>query len=65
MDKRTKLHDGIVGIIYLVSIILALNVSIQWIYVAVVVAVLQILSMFTGFCPVYFVLDKTMKSAKA
>ena len=60
MDAKTKLHDGIVGIIYLISVILALTVSIQWIYLAAAVAVLQILSMFTGFCPVYFILNSLM-----
>lgn len=58
--SKVKIHDGIVGMIYLVSVLLALYVNIQWIYLAGGVAVLQILSMFTGFCPVYFVLDKMM-----
>lgn len=60
MNNKTKIHDGIVGIIYLTSIILGATVSIQWLYLAGVVAVLQILSMFTGFCPVYFILNKFM-----
>ncbi len=58
MNNRTKLHDGIVGMIYLLSIILATTVSMQWLYLAGAVAVLQIMSMFTGFCPVYYTLDK-------
>lgn len=60
MEAKTKVHDGIVGIIYLTSVILTLSVNIQWVYLAGVVAILQILSMFTGFCPVYFVLNKVM-----
>lgn len=60
MKTKTKIHDGIVGIIYLLSIVLGATVSIQWLYLAGAVAVLQILSMFTGFCPVYFVLNKIM-----
>ncbi|MEX0647889.1 MAG: DUF2892 domain-containing protein [Balneolaceae bacterium] len=64
MQSKTKLHDGIVGIIYLVSIILAVTINIQWLYLAGVVAVLQIMSMFTGFCPVYYILNKFIPDRK-
>lgn len=64
MKSRTKIHDGIVGIIYLASILLAVYVSQQWLYLAGAVAVLQIMSMFTGFCPVYYLLDKMMPQQK-
>jgi hypothetical protein len=60
IQSKIKLHDGIVGLTYLLSIILAITVNIQWLYLAGVVAVLQIMSAFTGFCPVYFVLNKIM-----
>ncbi len=60
MQSKTKIHDGIVGMIYLLSVLMALYVNIQWLYLAGAVAVLQIMSMFTGFCPVYFILDKVM-----
>lgn len=60
MKNKTKIHDGIVGVIYLTSILLAVYVSMSWLYLAGAVAVLQIMSAFTGFCPVYFVLDKIM-----
>ncbi len=65
MKTKTKIHDGIVGIIYLSSIILGATVNLQWLYVAGAVAVLQILSMFTGFCPVYYLLNKMMPEAKS
>lgn len=64
MDSKTKLHDGIVGAIYLLSIILGVTVNIQWLIIAGVVAVLQIMSSFTGFCPVYYILNKVMPEAK-
>lgn len=60
MQSKTRIHDSIVGAIYLLSIILSVTVSIQWLYLAGTVAVLQILSLFTGFCPVYYILDKFM-----
>ncbi|MEL7833831.1 YgaP family membrane protein [Fodinibius sp. Rm-B-1B1-1] len=65
MNNRTKLHDGIVGMIYLLSIILATTVNLQWLYLAGAVAILQIMSMFTGFCPVYYTLDKLMDQTKS
>jgi hypothetical protein len=37
---------------------LALTVNLQFIYIAAAVAVLQVLSLLTRFCPVYFVLNK-------
>lgn len=63
-SNKIRIHDGIVGALYLLSVILAFTVNIQWLYLAGAVAVLQISSYFTGFCPVYYVLDKTMPDAK-
>jgi len=57
---KARAHDGIVALAYLVSIALASQVGLSWIYVAVGVAVLQIVSPFTKFCPVYTVLNKVM-----
>ncbi len=61
---KIKIHDGIVGALYLLSVVLAFTVNIQWLYLAGAVAILQISSAFTGFCPVYFVLDKMMPESK-
>ena len=54
------MHDGICGVACMVSVILAAAVSIQWLWIAGVVAGLQIVSPFTRFCPVYFTLNKLM-----
>ena len=56
--RKIRIHDGIVGVLYLLSVVLAFTVNLQWLYLAGGVAVLQISSYFTGFCPVYFVLDR-------
>lgn len=58
--SKIRMHDAIVGVLYGVSVILALMVNIQWIYIAAGVAVLQIISPVTKFCPVYFILNKMM-----
>ena len=57
---KVQVHDGIVGLMYLASVLLANQIALNWIYVAVGVAVLQIASPFTKFCPVYTVLNKVM-----
>ena len=61
---KIRVHDGIVGLLYLGSIALAQQFIIDWIYVAVGVAVLQIISPFTKFCPVYTILNKLMPDTK-
>lgn len=60
MQTKIRLHDAIVGILYGLSVILAFTVNMQWLYLAAGVAVLQIISPITKFCPVYFVLNKMM-----
>ena len=63
MDKnrsKIRLHDGLVGILYLSSVLLANYINLSFGWIAIVVAALQIASPFTKFCPVYFVLNKMM-----
>jgi len=62
--SRVKLHDGIVGAVILASVVLALKVNAQWIYLAGAIGVLMIISAFSGFCPVYFLLNKLMPEKK-
>ena len=57
---KVRVHDGIVSLLNISSILLASQFGLNWIYVAVVVAFLQILSPFTKFCPVYTILNKLM-----
>ena len=57
---KIRVHDGIVGLLYLGSIALADQFNVEWIWVAVGVAFLQIISPITKFCPVYTILNKLM-----
>ena len=57
---KVRVHDGIVGLLNITSILLASQFGLNWIYVAVAVAVLQIISPITKFCPVYTILNKLM-----
>ncbi|MGB1448784.1 MAG: YgaP-like transmembrane domain [Flavobacteriaceae bacterium] len=57
---KVRVHDGIVGLIYLSSVALANQFGLSFLWVAVATAVLQILSPVTKFCPVYTILNKVM-----
>ena len=67
MDKnilKIRAHDAIVGLIYLSGVGLSYitgNYSFLWI--VIVVGSLQIISPFTKFCPVYFILNKIMPNS--
>jgi hypothetical protein len=60
MKAKIRAHDGIVGLLYGTSVLLTLQVGIEWVYLAGALAVLQIVGPFTKFCPVYFILNKLM-----
>lgn len=57
---KVRVHDGIVGLLYIGSIALAHKFGFSYIYIALAVAILQILSPFTKFCPVYTIVNKLM-----
>jgi len=57
---KVRVHDGIVGLLNISSILLASQFGLNWIYVAIAVAFLQIISPITKFCPVYTILNKLM-----
>ena len=59
--SKVRAHDAIVGILYLSGVGLSYltgNFNLLWIVIGT--GVLQIISPFTKFCPVYFVLNKIM-----
>jgi hypothetical protein len=64
MNAKVRAHDLIVGAVYMLSVVLGAAVSTQWLWIAGVVAALQILSSVTRFCPVYFVLNKVMPGSE-
>ena len=60
--KKIRAHYAICGILYLISVGLTIQTgNLDFLYIAVAVGVLQIISPFTKFCPVYFTLNKVMK----
>ena len=59
--KKVRVHDAICGILYLVSVGLTIQTgNIDFLYIAIAVGILQVISPFTKFCPVYFTLNKLM-----
>jgi len=63
MNTKRKLHDGIVGAVLTAGSALAYYVDPLWILVPGVLGVVLLQSGLTGFCPLYFILDKTCKTA--
>jgi hypothetical protein len=63
MNNTTKIraHDAIVGVLYLISVGLTVYMgNINFLWIAVAVGGLQLISPVTKFCPVYFILNKMM-----
>ena len=49
MENKIRAHDGIAGAVYMLSVILGAAVSTQWLWIAGIVAGLQIISPVTQF----------------
>ncbi len=59
--SKIRAHDAIVGILYLISVGLTFyTANLSFLWIAIGVGGLQIISPFTKFCPVYFILNMLM-----
>ena len=59
--KKVRAHDAICGVLYLISVGLTIQTgNLDFLYNAIAVGVLQVISPLTKFCPVYFTLNKLM-----
>lgn len=58
MHTKRRVHDAIVGVLITLGVALAYWMSPLWLLLPGVVGLLLIQSGFTGFCPVYYTLDK-------
>ena len=67
MDKnisKIRAHDAIVGLIYLSGVGLSyITGDYRFLWIVIGVGSLQIISPFTKFCPVYFILNKIMPNS--
>ena len=59
MNTKRKLHDGIVGAVLTAASILAYYLDPLWILVPGILGATLMQSGMTGFCPLYYILDKT------
>jgi len=57
MNKR-KVHDGIVGIVIFLCVALGHYVDPLWLLVPAILGLTLFQSAFSGFCPLYYTLDK-------
>ncbi len=57
MNKRC-IHDGIVGAVITVGVALGYYMSATWLLLPGIIGITLIQSAFTGFCPVYYTLDR-------
>jgi len=59
--SKVRAHDAIVGILYLLCVGLTLYTSnLDFLWIALAVGGLQLISPITKFCPVYSILNKLM-----
>ena len=62
--SKNRAHDAICGVLYLLSGGLFIYTSNEiFLYVAIGVGILQLISPLTKFCPVYFVLNNLMSDS--
>ena len=57
MNKR-KVHDGIIGAVITLGVVLGYFSAPVWFLVPGAIGIILLQSAFTGFCPVYYTLDK-------
>ena len=63
--NKVRAHDAICGILYLVSTGLTFQFrNLYFLYIAIGVGILQLISPVTKFCPVYFILNKVMSDTE-
>ena len=65
MNHKRRVHDAIVGLLVTVGVALGHYVSAHWLLHPAVIGVTLIQSGLTGFCPVYFTLDRLLPSEGA
>lgn len=61
MNSKRRIHDGIAGAVIALGTALGYWVDPLWLLVPGILGVTLLQSGFTGFCPVYFVLDRTCR----
>ena len=58
MQQKRRLHDAIVGLLVTIGVALGHYVSAHWLLLPAAIGLTLLQSGVTGFCPVYFALDR-------
>lgn len=58
MYMKRRIHDGLVGGVIAIGAVLGYFIDPAWILLSGAVGVTMLQSAFSGFCPLYFTLDK-------
>lgn len=59
MHTKRRIHDGIAGAVVVCGVAMGHYLDPAWLWVPAILGLTLIQSAFTGFCPVYFILDRT------
>jgi hypothetical protein len=62
MNTKRRIHDGIVGAVVTIGAAMGYWIDPIWLLVPGILGVTLVQSALTGFCPLYFILDKTCKN---
>jgi hypothetical protein len=58
MDEKRRIHDGIVGAVITIGVLLGYLADPLWLWIPGILGVTLLQSGFTGFCPLYYVLNR-------
>ena len=58
-NKKRRIHDGIAGAVLTIGTWLGYTIDPAWLLIPGILGLTLLQSAFTGFCPFYYILDKT------
>lgn len=58
MKRQRRIHDGIAGAVITLGVLLGYYANPLWLLVPGVLGITLLQSAFTGFCPVYYTLER-------
>ncbi len=59
MMRKRQIHDGIAGALITAGVALGYYINPVWLFLPGILGVTLLQSGFTGFCPVYYLLDRS------
>lgn len=62
MNTKRRIHDSVVGALISLGVALGYYFDPAWLLLPGIIGVTLLQSGLTGFCPVYFILDRTCSS---